>query len=88
LNWNPNRAYASDANIQIVGKKRIDEIAPPGLTIGVDDPKQPPKVAIALQRALRNLDFPFDARISGPWWTWAGQKPDPDFFELAVGSKE
>jgi hypothetical protein len=88
LHWNPNRAYVSDANIQVVGNKRIDEIASLGLVIGVDDPKHPPKAAIALQRSLRNLDFPFDARISGPWWTWGTAKPDPEYFRLAIGTKE
>jgi hypothetical protein len=88
LHWIPSRLYVSDANIQVVGNKRIDEIAPPGLTIGVDDPKHPPRVAMALRNALKNLDFPYDARISGPWWTWAGQKPDPEYFRLAIGSKD
>src|ERR1700733_1231390 len=72
LHWNPFRRYASESEggVRLVGPKRIEaDIAPPGLTIGVDDPKNPPKVAIALQKALRHLDFPFDARISGPWWS-------------------
>jgi hypothetical protein len=91
LHWNPFRRYASDSegSVRLVGPKRIEaDIAPPGLTIGVDDPAHPPEAAIALRRALRKLDLPFDARISGPWWSWGTAKPEPGFFELAIGSKE
>jgi hypothetical protein len=57
-----SRGWLPDVLMTDANGKRIDVI-PPGITIWVSDPSNPPPVARALQVSLKNLDFPFSANF-------------------------
>jgi hypothetical protein len=57
-----SRGWLQDVLMTDANGKRIDVI-PPGITIWVSDPSNPPPVARALQVSLKNLDFPFSANF-------------------------
>lgn len=85
LKWNPHRGWTSAADSVFTDQNgRQVYLYPRGLTLDVADPTHPPKAAKALQKALKNLDFPFDSKFRK--WPEPLSR-NPEYFCLRIGGR-
>ena len=86
LNWHPRRWSGPNAEGSSMGKRAFS--FPPGITIRVVDPSNPPPAALALKRELQNLDFPLFSTIAKAGDVLPEQEQvfkQRNFLELVIG---
>jgi hypothetical protein len=88
LHWNPRVWVGRNTTVGIdsaTGRQTF--FFPPGITIRIADPSNPPAAAPALKSALGNLDFPFTVTIRQAPDLAPGQPNLSTYLEVVLGDR-